>query len=94
MKLNVNFNKQTNKPEFSEDARKAITLLYLKEALEKEQYEECGQLIQAAKRFGAEQGEISKVIAKHLKGAGVRSTKGLKRSEVKEPGVSSTRPRF
>ena len=69
MKLNVNFNKKTNNPEFSDDARKAITLLYFEEALYKERYEECGQLVQTAKRFGAEQEEISQIIAKHLKSA-------------------------
>jgi hypothetical protein len=68
MKLNLNFNKRTNKPEFSEDARKAVSLLYFEEALYKEEYEECGQLAQAAKALGAEQGEITKIIAKYLKG--------------------------
>ena len=64
MKLSVNFNKP--KPDFSDESRKAVTLIYFEEALYKEEYEECAQLVQAAKRFGAQQSEIVKVIAKYL----------------------------
>ena len=96
MKLNVNFNRKTSKPEFSEDARKAIALLYLEEALYKEQYEDCAQLIEAAKGFGAEQPEISKVIAKYLKavkyGFAERNfPKQPKRNEANEPNLGGRR---
>ena len=99
MKLNVNFNRKISKPEFSEDAveaRKAISLLYLEEALYKEQYEDCAGLIVAAKGFGAEQGEISKVIAKYLKtkryGFVDRSLpKQPKRNEANEPNLGGRR---
>ena len=96
MKLNVNFNRKTSKPEFSEDARKAISLLYFEEALYKEQYEDCAQLVQAAKRFGAEPSEISKIIAKYLKvvkyGVADRSfPKQPKRNEAKEPNLGGRR---
>lgn len=86
MKLNVNFKR--NKPELSEDARKAISLLYLEEALYKEQYEECAGLIQTAQGFGAEPSEVSKVIAKHLKSLKY-GFKKPKRSETNEPRSSS-----
>ena len=78
----INTTNRINKPEFSEDARKAISLLYFEEALYKEQYEECPALVEAAKGFGAEASEINKIIAKHLKG----NKYGLpKRNEAKEP---------
>lgn len=82
MKLNVNFNKP--KPDFSEESRKAISLLYFDEALRKEEYEDCARLVEAAKRFGAQQSEIDKVIAAYL-GKG----KGLKRNEAKARSMRS-----
>ena len=45
---------------------KVTALLYLKEALDRERYEDCPGLLQAAKEFGAQQGEISKVIAQYI----------------------------
>ena len=72
MKLNVNLTNRTKKPEFSDDARKDITLLYLEDALYKEQYEDCSQLIQNAERFGAQPDEVSKVIVQFLKNKGKR----------------------
>lgn len=72
MKLNVNLTNRTQKPEFPEEARKEITLLYLEEALYKEQFEDCGQLARNARKFGAKDEEVSKVIAKFLKNKGKR----------------------
>ena len=46
---------------------KATSLLYLKDALQRERYEECPELIQKAKSFGASLREISDVIAKYLR---------------------------
>ncbi|HBO97431.1 MAG TPA: hypothetical protein DD648_05325 [Candidatus Omnitrophica bacterium] len=91
MKFNVNFNNNKTKPEFSEDARKAISLLYLEEALYKEQYEECAEIVSSAKRFGAESSDINKVIAKYLKGAGRTSTNRPKQIEASEPKVGRRR---
>jgi hypothetical protein len=72
MKLNVNLTNRTKKPEFSEEARKAITLLYLEEALYKEQYEECAQIVQNARKLGAKDEEVRKVIGQFLKNKGKR----------------------
>lgn len=46
---------------------KATSLLYLKEALINEAYEECAQLIAVAKDNGADQKEISEAIDAHIK---------------------------
>ncbi len=42
---------------------KATSLLYLKDALLDQRYEECAELIQTAKGFGAQPGEINRIIA-------------------------------
>lgn len=47
---------------------KVTALLYLKEALIKEEYEDCSNLIQNAKDFGAEDKEISELILQHIRG--------------------------
>ncbi len=62
MKNNLNFNSRINKDVSFDKTLKATSLLYLKEALFKEQYEKCAELIQTAKGFGAEKSEISKII--------------------------------
>ena len=46
---------------------KATSLLYLKDALEEERYEECGYIIENAKSYGASRSEISAVVAKHIR---------------------------
>jgi hypothetical protein len=46
---------------------KVTALLYLKEALVGQQYEVAPSLIEAAKNAGANQGEISLVIADYLR---------------------------
>ena len=53
---------KAGKPVAADDALKLTTLLYLKDALEGERYENCAELIQTAKEFGAEQDDISQVI--------------------------------
>ena len=60
-------NKQ-EKPSSHDKILKATALMYLKEALVKEVYEDCPELIQNAKDFGAEQKEISELIAEHITG--------------------------
>ena len=79
------------KPEFSEDARREITLLYLEEALYKEQYEDCGQIIQNAKRFGAGPDEVSKVIARFLKNRGKRPQREAEPGSAKSAGITGLR---
>ena len=46
---------------------KATALLYLKDALVKQEYESCAELLGSARNFGAEQGEIDEVIALSLR---------------------------
>ena len=41
---------------------KLTALLYLKEALWKERYEQCAQFIQVAKEFGAQEREIEELL--------------------------------
>ena len=51
-----------------EEVLKLTALLYLQEALKGQSYEECKELIEVAKQNGAEQGDISGLIAAHLRG--------------------------
>jgi hypothetical protein len=60
---------------------KATSLLYFKEALLKEQYEDCKEFIRTAKRFGAQQDEIREVIAEYVGGG-----KGGRRNEADRKG--------
>ena len=57
---------EANQATGSDELLKATTLLYLKDSLEKEEYEVCQELISIAKKFGVEQGEISQVIAEYI----------------------------
>ena len=41
---------------------KLTALLYLKEALRRERYEECAQFVQVAKEFGAQEREIEELL--------------------------------
>ncbi len=44
---------------------KETALMYLKESLNKERYEECSEMIKNAKRFGAQPNEIAQVIREY-----------------------------
>jgi hypothetical protein len=50
------------------DIFKTTALLYVKDALYKQEYESCAQLISLAKKFGAKQEEIKEVLASHIRG--------------------------
>ena len=67
---NLVVEKGTSKPIVADALLKATSLLYLKDALEGERYEECQELIQNAKSFGATQREISEVIGKYVRKLG------------------------
>ncbi len=69
MKENLVFNNEQNKPIVRDEVLKATSLLYFKEALLKERYEDCAELVWIAKGFGAQQSEISGVIAESNRGA-------------------------
>lgn len=46
---------------------KATSLIYFKEALVNEQYEDCADFIRTAQSFGAQQSEISRIIAEVIR---------------------------
>ena len=66
-------NEKQNKPLNHDHILKATALLYLKEALVKEEYEDCQELIQNAKDFGAETKEISGLLTEHIRGVQTNS---------------------
>ncbi len=47
---------------------KTTSLLYLKEALNKGEFEDCKVLVTTAKTYGAAQSDIDEVIAAYLRG--------------------------
>ena len=62
---------------------KVTALLYLKEALFREEYEGCQELVDSARKFGAQQGEINEVIAVYLRDkAGGQSEANQKKSRL------------
>ena len=63
----------------ADETLKVTTLLYLKEALEQERYENCAELIQTAKKFGANTSDISQVITGYI-----GKISGLRKSEAHE----------
>jgi hypothetical protein len=70
-----------------DEALRVTALSYLKEALVKERYEECADLIAAAKRFGATGRDIRVTIAR-----GVRTLKAGGR--IEGPAKKIFRRRF
>jgi hypothetical protein len=67
MRNNLIFTNQ-NKPPVSDEALKATALIYLKDALAKQEFEQCPDIIQSALNFGADKAEVAKVIADFIKG--------------------------
>ena len=47
---------------------KVTSLLYFKDALLKQEYEACQELLESARNFGAEQSEIEEVIVSYFRG--------------------------
>jgi len=87
MREHLIFKNENNKPILKDDTLKITALLYLKEALITEQYEKCAELIRKAKRFGAQQEDISHVIAGY-----VQERKGKLPNEANQN--DGGRPRF
>ncbi len=69
MKRNVAVNNEENKPIARDGVLQATALLYFKEALLNERYEDCAELVRIAKGFGVQPSEISGVIAESNRGA-------------------------
>jgi hypothetical protein len=65
MENNVVFNNGKTITVTFNDMLRVTALLYLKDALIKEEYEGCAELIKAAKSFGARQSEVSKVLTEY-----------------------------
>ncbi|GEM_PF-3430665 len=87
MEINFTFNKKKEQIKAGDEALQVIALIYLKEALVKERYEECAELVRAAKRFGATQGEIKQMLVEGARGLNV-----VRKVEV--PRERSGRKRF
>lgn len=65
MKLTIN---NGGKPVTPDETLKTTALLYLEEALQTEQYEDCSEFIRSAKAFGAEDKEIKDVLVSFTRG--------------------------
>lgn len=68
MRNNMVFTNQNEKPQAPDELLKTTTLLYLKEALVKQEFEQCAQLIKTAKRFGATDADVKKVLKEYVNG--------------------------
>ena len=68
MKENITFRGGNDKPKYHDEVLKATALIYFKEALFNERYEDCRKLIRLAKRFGARQEDVREVIAESNRG--------------------------
>jgi len=62
MRNNLVIPNENNKPKAPNELLKTTSLLYFKEALRDQQFEQCPTLIKTAKRFGAQNADIRKVI--------------------------------
>jgi len=62
MRNNVVLPNENEKPKAPDELLKTTSLLYFKEALVNQQFEQCPTLIKTAKRFGAQNADIRKVI--------------------------------
>ena len=65
---NTTFQNANNKPAANDELLKITALLYFKEALVDQEYEQCPALIANAKRYGARRADIKQVIEEVRKG--------------------------
>ena len=65
MKNEISLNKNKQKPFEQDETLKATALIYLRDALVNEKYEEAADCIKQAKRFGASQEEINAVLGSY-----------------------------
>jgi len=61
--------KTQKKPAAPNEILKVTALIYLEDALEKEEFEQCPELIQKAQYFGAGRGDVQKILAKYARKA-------------------------
>ena len=81
MRKNELFNNEKNKPFIPDEILKVTALIYLKEALQNEKYEECTELTKIAKRFGARTSEIKGVITESNRGMRVAPLNAIKKKK-------------
>ncbi len=55
------------KQDLADEVLKVTALLYLEDALVKQEFEDCKELIETAKELGAEQADITDVITAYLR---------------------------
>lgn len=85
MRFNFTFNKE--KDTQKDLVLQVTALAYLQDALANERYEECTDLIRAAKEYGATLTEIRTIVAEAARG--VRTNRG-----AKAPARTNGRKRF
>ena len=82
MKSNINQKNRINRRYSENRSLKITALLYLKQALNQEKYEDCADLVKQAKEFGAHKDEVRRIIGRYvndLKGGGsVRTIKNVR----------------
>jgi hypothetical protein len=69
MRINFTLNKNNQGEQQPDELLQVTALAYLQDALANERYEECAQLVKAARLYGAEGREIQKVLADGAKRA-------------------------
>lgn len=67
MKSKIALNKKRKSKGRYDNMLKATSLLYFKEALFKERYEDLRGLLKTAKRYGVEDVEVQKILGRHVK---------------------------
>ncbi len=71
-------------PEYENRPDKTLmvtSLLYFEDALIKERFEECRELSQLARRYGAKQSQINRVIARHIRRMKKTNRNGFSKSK-------------
>ena len=69
MKSEAIFTSEENQAPAADEILKATALVYFKDALFKQEYEHCKELMDLAKKFGAQPSEIREVLTSYIKEA-------------------------
>ena len=75
MRNNLFLNK--NETVVPDEILKVTSLIYLKDALINEKYEDCKELVRAARKFGAQQRDVRRVLAGYVRGMNVPQPFGI-----------------
>ena len=79
MRSNLVLPNDNNQPTVPDEILKTTALLYLREALDNQQFEQCPTFVQTAKRFGARPSEVRQVLVEYT-----NRNKAGRRNEAKE----------